>query len=341
MGRKIIRSIAPLRLGIAGGSSDLPDFVKKYGGLVLNATINKYVYATLLPRSDSKISIKSHDYNIIVNGNTHRKMPYDGNLDLVKATINKIENLAEKDITGFDIIISSDAPPGAGLGTSSTVVVSILGLFREWLDLHLNDYQLARLAWEIERQDMQLAGGLQDQWASVMGGFNFMEFHRDGTVIINPLRIKDWVKRELQHNMLLVYTGLTHSSADLIKDQAKSSKENMLYRQHIKNAAIAAKEALLTEDLSNFGQILSLEWTYKKQLSNKITNEVIDKMEAKAIELGAEGLKITGAGGGGLMIIYADWCKKKSIADALREFGCQPWDFSWEPKGVFTWTIKS
>jgi len=340
MGKRIVRSIAPLRIGIAGGSSDLPEFQREYGGLVLNATINKYVYATLLPRNDGSISITSHDYNIIVNGRASKLMPYDGNLDLIKAVINRVHILYPKPIKGFDIIISSDAPPGAGLGTSSTVIVSILGLFREWLDLDLNDYNLAKLACDIERRDLVLAGGSQDQYAAVFGGFNFMEFHKDGEVIVNPLRISEWVLSELQHNILLVYTGLTHTSSDLIKEQSKQTKHNIEYIKHIKNIATAAKEAILTEDLNNFGQLLSLEWNYKKQLSDKVSNEVIEAMEKTAIEAGAEGLKVTGAGGGGMMIVYADWTKKHGIAEALRKLGCQPWDFAWEKKGVYTWSLR-
>jgi D-glycero-alpha-D-manno-heptose-7-phosphate kinase len=339
MERRIIRSVAPLRLGIAGGSSDLPSFVELYGGYVLNATINKYVYASLTPRLDDKISIKSHDYNIVVTGTT-KSLQYDGSLDLIKAVINRVKLLHGDYIPGFDIIISSDAPPGAGLGTSSTVVVAILGLFREWLDFHLNNYEMAKLAWEIERVDLAMAGGSQDQYSAVFGGFNFMEFHKDGEVIINPLKIRKCILKELQHNMLLVYTGLTHVSADLIKDQEKQTEPNIEYIKHIKQAAVSAKEALLTEDLRDFGQILSLEWDYKKKLSSKVTNDVVDTMEQVALDNGAEGLKLTGAGGGGMMVIYADWSNKKDIANALIELGCQPWDFSWEHKGVYTWSIR-
>ncbi len=339
MERRIIRSVAPLRLGIAGGSSDLPNFVELYGGYVLNATINKYVYASLTPRLDDMVSIKSHDYNIVVHGTT-KNLPYDGNLDLIKAVINRVKLLYEGPIPGFDIIVSSDAPPGAGLGTSSTVVVAILGLFREWLDFHLNNYEMAKLAWEIERVDLAMAGGYQDQFSSVFGGFNFMEFHKDGEVIINPLKIRKWVLKELQHNLLLVYTGLTHVSSELIKEQEKQTDCNIEYIKHIKNAAVVAKEALLTENLKDFGQILSLEWDYKKKLSSKVSNEVIDAMEQTALDNGAEGLKLTGAGGGGMMIVYSDWSKKQDIAKALMELGCQPWDFSWEHKGVYTWSIR-
>ena len=340
MGKRIIRSMAPLRLGIAGGSSDLNSFVREFGGFVLNATITKYVYASLTERTDGQISIKSHDYNIVVNGRAGKRLPYDGNLDLVKAVINRVHVLHPSALPGFDIVIASDAPPGAGLGASSTVVVAILGLFREWLNLKLNDYNLAKLAWEIERNDLGMAGGAQDMYAACFGGFNFMEFHKDGSVIVNPLRIREWVTRELQHNMLLVYTGLTHVSSDLIKDQEKHTTQNIEYIKHIKNIAVAAKEALLTEDLSNFGQLLSLEWEYKKKLSNKITNEVITAMEDVAMRLGADGLKVTGAGGGGMMIIYADWHKKHDIAKELQKLGCQPWDFTWGRRGVYTWSIQ-
>jgi galactokinase/mevalonate kinase-like predicted kinase len=709
MGNRIIRSIAPLRLGIAGGSSDLPSFVERFGGYVLNATINKYVYASLYPRKDERFSIKSEDYGIMVNGDSYERLSYDGNLDLIKAVINRIRAMHTGFLPGFDITVASDAPPGAGLGTSSTVIVAILGLFREWLSLDLNSYELAKLAWDIERKDMLQDGGYQDQYAACVplgtrilvnsqhgkpiesinvgdsvltynektgkkelkkvlktfkrqarehlllkfdnhnrlqvtpehplyvinkgwvmakdlnigdeviqkkcssvafrtynirindtvrssmsalgwnaqrkttqsellkekhkdiksqyrtsqkltsssrssrskslwrdcssvfnspeyrqkqslagkkryienpnsalkgirkaqevlrnklkdkeyrerwvktmatrlanavpsslekiviniideicpnefayngdarvgvigrkipdfiningkkklievngnywhnkkdhkkrvsefkqlgwetltiwedelkniekvkskiktyvfnpdveiikiteiipkhtketvynievednnnyfaygvlvhncfGGFNFMEFHKDGSVIINPLAIRSWIKCELQHNLLLVYSGMTHRSPELIKEQAVNSEENTKYIQHIKEIAVAAKEDLLTEDLRNFGQILSLEWGYKKKLSNKVSNEVVEAMEEAALEHGAEGLKLTGAGGGGMMIVYADWSKKRNIANALKKLGCQPWDFNWEDNGVYTWSVR-
>jgi D-glycero-alpha-D-manno-heptose-7-phosphate kinase len=340
MGNRIIRSIAPLRLGIAGGSSDLPSFVERFGGYVLNATINKYVYASLYPRKDERFSIKSEDYGIIINGDSCESLSYDGNLDLIKAVINRIRLMHTGFLPGFDITVASDAPPGAGLGTSSTVIVAILGLFREWLSLDLNSYELAKLAWDIERKDMLQDGGYQDQYSSAFGGFNFMEFHKDGSVIINPLAIRPWIKRELQHNLLLVYSGMTHRSPELIKEQAVNSEANTKYIQHIKEIAVAAKEDLLTEDLRNFGQILSLEWGYKKKLSNKVSNEVVEAMEEAALEHGAEGLKLTGAGGGGMMIVYADWSKKRNIANALKKLGCQPWDFNWEDNGVYTWSVR-
>jgi len=338
----IYRAKAPLRLGFGGGGTDVPPFSEEYGGCVLNATINKYVYVTLVTNGLSEISINSQDYKQTMSYNGRGELPYDGNLDLIKAVINRIKKMApHRIINGCSVYIRSDAPPGVGLGTSSTVVVAVLGVFIEALRLNLSAYEIARLAWEIERNDMNLAGGKQDQWAAVFGGISFMEFHKDGEVIVNNLRLSKSVINELQYNLLLCYTGIRHSSSDIIKEQIALTKNRINELEHLKTIAVAMKEDLLTEDLTNFGNLLSADWQHKKSLSPKISNKTIDKLANEANNAGAEGLKITGAGGGGVFIIYCDWKKKPQIADIMTKNGCQIIDFTITKTGLETWTTKN
>ncbi len=338
----IYRAKAPLRLGFGGGGTDVPPYSEEYGGYVLNATINKYVYVTLTIDDSNEIGIHSQDYNQSISYNGRGNLPYDGNLDLIKAVINKIKKIApSRIINGCNVYIRSDAPPGVGLGTSSTVVVAVLGVFLEALRIKLGAYEIAHLAWEIERKDMGLAGGKQDQYAAVFGGVNFMEFHKDYEVVINNLRLSKGVINELQYNLLLCYTGIRHKSEDIIKEQIALTKKRINRLEHLKMIAIAMKEDLLTEDLTNFGNLLSTDWQHKKSLSPKISNETIDKLAQQATEAGAEGLKITGAGGGGVFIIYCNWKKKQQIADVMVENGCQIIDFTITKTGLETWTTKN
>lgn len=338
----IYRAKAPLRLGFGGGGTDVPPFSEEYGGYVLNATINKYVYATLVINDSDAIGLHSQDYKQSICYNGRGNLPYDGNLDLIKAVINKVKKLCPlRIINGCDIYIRSDAPPGVGLGTSSTVVVAVLGVFIEALRLNLSAYEIANLAWEIERKDMNLVGGKQDQYAAVFGGINFMEFHKNNGVVINNLRLSKAVINELQYNLLLCYTGMRHKSEDIIKEQIALTKNRINQLEHLKMIAVAMKEDLLTEDLTNFGNLLSTDWQHKKSLSSKISNETIEKLAEKASNAGAEGLKITGAGGGGVFIIYCDWKKKPQIADIMTKNGCQIIDFTITKTGLETWTTKN
>jgi len=334
----IYRAKAPLRLGFGGGGSDVPPFVDEHGGYVLNATINKYAYVTLEITNENKITICSNDYKQTVSYNGSERLPYDGNLDLVKAVINKIKILyPSKNINSCNIFIRSDAPPGVGLGTSSAVVVALLGVFLETLSIRMNLSAIAHLAWEIERVDMKMQGGKQDEYSAVYGGVNFIEFHKDGEVIVNTLRLSKAVINELQHNLLLCYTGTRHTSHDIIREQIKLSRTNEL--QHIKQIAVAMKEDLLTEELDNFGQLLLSDWRYKKRLSSQISNKTLDSLADKAIDAGAEGLKITGAGGGGVFIIYCNWRKKLHIAKTMSDAGCQILDFTITKTGLETWAV--
>jgi len=334
----IIRSKAPLRLGFGGGGTDVSPYSDTKGGAVLNATINRYAYATLVPRKDNRINIKSLDYNIVVDYKVDQKLVFDGEMDLAKGVIKRLK----KNLDGFDMYTHSDAPPGSGLGSSSTMVVALIGAFREWQMIPLGDYDIAQLAYEIERKDIGIKGGKQDQYAAAFGGFNFMEFEGE-QVIINPLRMKPHIVNELQYNMLLCYTGGTRLSAKIIDSQVQNfvsgKKDTVDAMDLLKRNAKDMKNALLTGKLNEFGELLNYGWEQKKKMSNKISNPVIDELYEEAKKAGAIGGKISGAGGGGFMMIYCQFDRRHKVAERLEKIGGEIIDFQFEEKGLQTWRI--
>jgi D-glycero-alpha-D-manno-heptose-7-phosphate kinase len=255
----------------------------------------------------------------------------------VKAAILR---LGAQNSDGFDIFLHTDAPPGSGLGSSSALIVGLVGLVKEFKRLALTDYDVAHLAYEIERQDLGIQGGLQDQYASSFGGFNFIEFEKD-RVIVNPLRISQGVVNELEHNLLLCYTGSTRRSDHIIEDQKRRYEDNDEQTLHAlrqqKQLAVHMKNALLQHRLDDFGNLLHCSWESKKQLSPKISNSVLDEIYAEARNHGAIGGKITGAGGGGYMLFYCPFKKKHKVAAALRKMGATATEIAFDNHGLQTW----
>lgn len=305
----IIRARAPLRISFAGGGTDVPPFAETEGGCVINATINKYAFGTLRPRKDNRIKIESRDYGLSIDYRIDQKMTYDGKLDLVKAAIKRTEALKS---SGFSLFLHSDAPPGSGLGSSSAMIVTLVGLLKEFKNLPITDYEIANLAYEIERKELGIKGGLQDQYASTFGGFNFIEFTKN-RVIVNPLKISQDIINELEHNLLLGYTGKTRFSDHIIDDQIKryehKDNEALIGLRKQKELAVEMKNALLRRRLHDFGELLHYAWEFKKKMSYRISNPHIDAIYEEARKNGALGGKITGAGGGGYMIIYCPFEK--------------------------------
>ena len=332
----IIRAKAPLRLSFAGGGTDVSPYSDTKGGAVLNATINKFAFVSLITRKDKVMNIRSLDYGIAADYRVDQNLLFDGEMDLAKGVIRKLHN--RKD--GFDLYTHSDAPPGSGLGSSSTMVVALIGAFREWRMIPLSDYDTAHLAYEIERKDIGIKGGKQDQYTAAFGGFNFMEFEGD-QVIINPLRVKPEVVNELQCNMLLCYTGGTRLSAKIIDSQVRNfvsgKRDAVQAMDHLKQGATDMKRALLTGKLDEFGELLDYGWEQKKRMSDKISTPAIDEMYREAKKAGAIGGKITGAGGGGFLMIYCRFDKKHKVAKRLEKLGGEIVDFQFEERGLQTW----
>ena len=334
----IIRSRAPLRISFGGGGTDVSPYPEERGGVTLSATIDKYVYATLIPREDALINVTSLDYNTTVQFNASDDLKYAGNLKLVKAVI-KVLNVHQ----GFDLFLHSDVPPGSGLGSSSALVVGLVTLFKHWLKLPLTDYQLAELAYRVEREEAGIKGGRQDQYAATFGGFNLIEFKREMT-IVNPLRIKEEVLNELQYRIMLCYTGETRLSAGIIEEQSGSyaRKEEAVVKalDETKTLAIRIKDELLLGRLRNFGLLLHEGWCAKKRFSPQITNSHIDSLYETALQIGCLGGKLLGAGGGGFLLLFCEFDKKHRVADSLQKLGGQIVDFVFDFQGVRTWEVN-
>lgn len=339
----LIRSKAPLRLGLAGGGTDVAPYSELFGGCILNASISMYAYATIQPRNDGKIIIRSLGSDQELVFDAVAELPVEGELPLQRGIYNRVVRDYAKKPLSFELSTFVDAPPGSGLGTSSTLVVAILGAFAEWLKIPLGEYDLAHLAYEIERNDLKMAGGKQDQYAATFGGVNFMEFFRDDKVIVNPLRIQEKYLDELCHNLILYHTETSRLSSVIIEQQAnnvRNNNEKTLEAMHkLKEQAVMMKEALLKGDLDQIGEILDFGWKHKKNMATGITNPMIDEIYEAAIRSGASGGKVSGAGGGGFMFFYCPGNSRSAVIEALKKFGGQTKRYEFTAKGLRTWTI--
>lgn len=339
----IIRSKAPLRIGLAGGGTDVSPYSDIYGGAILNATLSLYAYASIKPREDGKIVINAIDRNEIIELKSEEELSIDGHLNLAKGVYNRIVKDFIKKPLSFEINTYVDAPPGSGLGSSSTLVVAILGAFVEWLKLPLGEYDIAHLAYVIEREDLKMAGGKQDQYAATFGGVNYMEFYANDKVIVNPLRIKSKFLNELEHNLVLFYTQTSRLSSEIIQQQAdnvNAKKSSSIDAMHqLKEQSILMKEAILRGEVDNIGKILHDGWMHKKQMADGISNASIDAIYEAALHSGATGGKISGAGGGGFMIFYAPYIHKYELIRKLSALGGNVMNYNLTTEGLTTWTI--
>jgi D-glycero-alpha-D-manno-heptose-7-phosphate kinase len=339
----IIRSKAPLRLGLAGGGTDVSPYSDKFGGAVLNATVSLYAYATIVPENDNRIRLRSIDKGTEIEVKSSGSLDIDGNLDLVKGVYNRVIREYKLPPKSFTITTFVDVPAGSGLGTSSTLVIAVLGAFAEWLKLPLGEYDLARLAYDIERKDLGMAGGKQDQYAATFGGVNFMEFYDNGKVIVNPLRVKDQILNELSNNIILYYTKTSRISSKIIERQQQNVTEGSVKSvdamHKLKELAVRMKEAILKGELDLIGILLNHSWEYKKQMAEGITNPQIDKIYQTAMNAGATGGKITGAGGGGFMFFYCPGITRYKVITALEQFGGQARRYEFTKQGLETWTF--
>ena len=339
----IYRSKAPLRLGLAGGGSDVSPYSDLYGGRVLNATINLYTYCTIRPIEDRKIIINSYD------ANSKEVLMLSPELDtsygaiLIKGAYNRVVRDFGYPAHGFEITTYNDAPIGSGLGTSSSMMVCILRTFAEWLNLPLGDYELSQLAFEVERHDLNLSGGKQDQYAAAFGGFNFMEFHQDDLVIVNPLKIKRWIVDELEASIVLYFTGASRKSAEIIEEQKKNTEkgenEAVEAMHRIRQSAKDMKRALLMGDFHKIAMIIKEGWEDKKRMTNSMTNPMIEEAFQVAIPAGAISGKVSGAGGGGFIMFMVDPTKRKDVINALGMLSGFVMPFQFTEEGAHSWKI--
>jgi len=335
----IFRARAPLRISFAGGGTDVPPFPEREGGQVLNATINRYTYGTLRPRRDDQVHIESLDVGQSAHYAIRESPIFDGKLDLAKAAVRRV---ADANSRGFELFLQSSVPPGSGLGLSSTLIVAVIGVLKEFRSLDLTDYELADLAYRIEREDLGIMGGLQDQYAATFGGFSFLEC--DGErVLVNPLRIKPEVVLELEHNLLLCYTGGRRASHNIIEDQMsrfqRREQDTVEGLREQKRLAVEMKSALLRKELSAFGELLDAAWQAKRRMSPQITTDRIEELYDEARRAGTIGGKVTGAGGGGYLLLYCRERSKHKVADAVTRAGGAVMDFSFTNDGLVTWRV--
>lgn len=341
----LIRARAPLRISFCGGGTDLSPYLEEHGGLVLSATIDRYAYATLRFPEERVLRVTSLDYQTIQQYGLDEPLVYDGKLDLVKACLKRLgpasAPLGRVD-SGLDLYLETEAPPGSGLGSSSALVVALLAALARWRRLALDNYDLAALAWQIERHEVGVPGGMQDQYAATFGGFNLIEFRTTRDVVVNPLRVPDHLVNELQYNMLLVYTGATRLSAHIIDQQvagyvdARPGVTDAMHR--MKALAVDAKDALLTGRLDDLGAILHQDFLEKKRTAEAVSTPLIDELYAEARRLGALGGKISGAGGGGFMFLYCPFERKPAVGERLAQMGGRVLPFAFAPHGVQAWS---
>lgn len=340
----LYRSKAPLRIGLAGGGTDVSPYCDEFGGAILNVTLSLYANASIEPTDDGRITICSVDKKEEQQFDWTTELPIDGKLDLAKGVYNRIQKDYPFTLNGFRLSTYVDAPAGSGLGTSSTLMVAIIGAFAEMLKLPLGDYDIAHYAYDIERIDLKLAGGRQDQYAATFGGVNFMEFYANDKVIVNPLRIRDQYLSELENNIVLYFTSTTRESAAIITEQQKNVRENntkSIEAMHqLKEQARMMKEALLVGKLDAIGEILDYGFRQKKQMAHNISNNHIDQIYEAAVKAGATGGKISGAGGGGFMIFYCPGNTRYNVIETLTNFGGWISPFQFTHHGLTSWTVQ-
>ena len=339
----IFRSKAPLRIGLAGGGTDVSPYSDLYGGAILNATVSLFALANIEPLEENMIVLEALDRKEEQRFEYATELPIDGKLDLLKGVYNRIQKEYGLPQKGFKLSTFVDAPAGSGLGTSSTLVVAIVGAFAEMLRLPLGEYDIAHLAYEIERTDLKMAGGKQDQYAATFGGVNFMEFYSDNKVIVNPLRVKQKYLFELENNLLLYYTATSRESAKIIEKQSKNvldKKEKSIEAMHqLKHQAQLMKEALLKGRLHEVGEVLDFGFQQKRQMAEGISNSFMEEIYETAKKAGATGGKISGAGGGGFMIFYCPGITKFKVIESLAKFGGHSKQYQFVDHGLTTWTI--
>jgi D-glycero-alpha-D-manno-heptose-7-phosphate kinase len=340
----IARARAPLRLGFAGGGTDVSPFCDTFGGYVLNATIDLYGYAHIRDRDDGMLHIAAPDIGDEFVGPAEPQLELTQPLALHKAVINRIV----RDFRGgtplsVDVVTHCDAPPGSGLGSSSTLVVAMIKAFVEWLRLPLGEYDVARLAFEIERRDLGWAGGRQDQYAATFGGFNFMEFYAGERIVVNPLRVKNWILSELETSLILYFTGVSRLSSAIIDEQvqnvAAGNATSIGAMHELKADAMAIKEAVLKGDFPQLSYYLERSWQAKKRMANGVSNGHIERAFEIAKDAGALAGKISGAGGGGFAFFVVDPTNRVRVVEALTRIGGEVRPCRFTKNGTEGWRL--
>jgi D-glycero-alpha-D-manno-heptose-7-phosphate kinase len=329
-----IHARAPLRVSFAGGGTDVSPFPEREGGRLLHATIARYARVTLNPRDDDRVHVTSLDLGVSSEFGLGEPLELDGRLDLAKAVVARLG----RDVPhGFELTLSSDVPPGSGLGASSALVVATIAALHDLRGQAAAGPAVAELAHSIEREELSMRGGRQDCWAAALGGFNFMELH-GAHVVVTPIALPDGVATELERSLLICFTGITREGDRLIEDQAARfeahDEDTVAGLRRQKELAGEIRDALLAGALDAVGPLLAQSWQAKKRMSDRISNPRIDELYAAACEAGAGGGRLAGAGGGGYLLLCCRGGTREQVRARLAELGAPAEDVTFEPAGV-------
>jgi len=328
----IVRS--PVRISFGGGGTDLPAYYEQFGGAVVSAAINKYFYTVLTPRSDGRIQVISSDLRVFETWLDIAKADLRGSsLEIPLAVLKEMD----RDIA-VDLFLSSEIPPGTGLGSSASVCVNILKILSMHLQRSISKYDLAEHAFDIARNVLGKHVGKQDEYAAAFGGLNLISFHPDGSTLVEPIELNPTVVNELQRNLMLFFTGSAHHSWSILKEQesaARSHAGSTVEALHeVKALGLRMRAALMEGDLRMFGSLLHQGWEAKRRISTKISTARIDHLYALAREHGALGGKIAGAGGGGFLLLYCEPECQSNVREAMRQEGIQEMTFGFDMQGA-------
>ena len=342
----IVRAKAPLRISFAGGGTDVSPYPEEKGGAVLNCTIDKFAYVTLqaTPQPNGGTTVESLDFNVKAKYERPTDLFYNGELDLIKAALKVLRAPGSPEAAheSLHLFLHSDAPPGTGLGGSSAICVALVGAFQHYLKETWTSYDIAELAYRIERTELGITGGRQDQYAAAFGGFNFIEFTGSRT-IVNPLKIRPEVANELSYRLLLAYVGGGHFTNELLQRQQRytgNRAETMEALDDTKRLAIAMKNELVRGNIDEMGHLLDEGWELKKKFAEGISNPRVDEIYSRARAAGALGGKLVGAGGGGFLLLFCDFARRAQVAKSLQASGGSVMDFSLESAGLQTWSVR-
>jgi D-glycero-alpha-D-manno-heptose-7-phosphate kinase len=345
MAKSLIRARAPLRLGLGGGGTDTSPYAENFGGVVINATIDLYAHVTLSPKAGDTVNLHQDDRGVSWRGRADPKLPLDGALDLLKGVYNRMcADFNGGQPLSLDINVYADAPPGSGLGTSSAMVVALVEAFNELLQAGLNPYDVARLAYEIERIDLNLNGGKQDHYAAAFGGVNFIEFGPGPSVLVNPLRISQEVAAEFEASLVLFCSSVSRESARIIDEQtrniAQGDSDSVEAMHGLKAISYEMKEAFLRGRIADMGAILDAGWLHKKRTASAVSTLELDAIYAAAKDAGAWGGKVSGAGGGGFMMFVVDPLRRQAVLSALAEQPGRIYASGLTKGGAMAWKVS-
>jgi D-glycero-alpha-D-manno-heptose-7-phosphate kinase len=323
---------APLRISLAGGGTDLPAYYQEYGGMVVSAAIDKYFYVFISPNGNGSLQVSSANYQTFIRHSRELPIPMDGELRHARAILNEFGIQS-----GYSLFLASEVPPGTGLGSSSAAAVALLKAISTLKGAMPSKSELAELACRMEQGLLGMPIGKQDQYASAFGGINAITFssHR---VDVEPLVLSPKVRDELQRSVMLFLTTLSHDSSQILQEQGANMERadpTVVESLHaIRASAEEVREVLERGELHRLGPILHATWEYKKRLANGITTREIDHAYERALEAGASGGKIVGAGGGGFLLLYCDPARQRAVSEGLEQLGLVRLDFHFDQVGA-------